>query len=127
MDQAVVTLCGDETAYPAIARILEHLPTGAQAQLVLSNRSGAADYPFVLPKHVQVTLDWVRDPTSGQFAMHAATRYERQSNAYSGAFLWFAAEAAEAAEMRKAVKAAGWSKTAAYVAAYWSASKQNDA
>lgn len=107
-----VTLCGDETAYPALARIVESLPEGAQGQVILANASGARDYPF--PTRDGLEVSWC-DAATGTLAAAA----QQAQTAQPEAFLWFASEAAEVAEMRKHIKAAGWSKETFYAAAYW--------
>ena len=107
-----VTLCGDETAYPALARIVESLPEGAQGQVILANASGARDYPF--PTRDGLEVSWC-DAATGSLAAAA----QQAQTAKPEAFLWFASEAAEVAEMRKHIKAAGWSKESFYAAVYW--------
>lgn len=118
LDREVVTLCGDETAYPAIARILDTLPKGARATVLLSNRSGAQDYP--MPDGPDVQLRWIATPETPKFAAAAAAAYRQQGEG----FLWFAAEASEVAEMRRIVKEEGWSKDDVYAASYWTKPKQ---
>lgn len=111
--EPLVTLCGDEAAYPALARIVENLPEGARGQVLLACASGARDYPF--PKRDGLRLTWC-DGTPG-----GLTAAAQQAQAASPeAFLWFAAEAAEVAEMRKYIKAAGLPQERVYAAAYWS-------
>lgn len=113
LDRAEVTLCGDETAYPALARIVESLPEGAKANVLLSNLSGAQDYPF--PERDGGQLRWMTAPEPGAFAAAAAALHREQPMG----FLWFAAEAAEVAEMRNHIKAEGWTKADIYAATYW--------
>ncbi|WP_412565629.1 siderophore-interacting protein [Thalassobius sp. MITS945101] len=113
LDRAEVTLCGDETAYPALARIVESLPEGAKANVLLSNLSGAQDYPF--PERDGVQLTWMTAPEPSAFAFAAAALHREQPMG----FLWFASEAAEVAEMRTHIKAEGWPKADVYAATYW--------
>lgn len=114
-DAETLLLCGDETAYPAIARILACRPDAVSARVLLFTHDGATDYPLPLRTHDELT--WVSAQQGTAFAEAALTH----ARAHTDCFLWFAGEAAQASAVRAALPQLGISKTTTYVAAFWSA------
>lgn len=109
-----ITLYADETGFPAVARILEALPTDAIGQAVLSARDGAAcGYP--LPAHPGVDVHWHAQRTSTQLADCAIA----DQAVHKGGTLWFAAEKAGAQKLRDWCKTNGIDLCDHYVAAFW--------
>lgn len=102
----------DDTAFPAMARILEACPglTG-EVHLYPSNEA-TARYPF--PAHRGVSL---------RRHMRAGARIGADACAAldTGSFPWLAGERGHADRLRKAWKAAGGAAKQAYIAAYWQA------
>lgn len=107
-----VTLMGDETALPAIARILSLLPAGTQ---------GSA--------HVAVAAQDMPDlPRPAAMALHRLERHRALLPAVEtlevpGAdrFVWFAAEKRLAEAARKVLRARGLGKSEMMAAGYWAA------
>ena len=110
-----INLYGDETAFPAIARILASLPADSTGRVVLEAESGAAcAYPIEAPPGI--TVSWITrgaEPTLTDFALadHAAMPDH---------FLWFAGEKSQVQPVQKTLKAAGVTSATSHVATYWS-------
>ncbi|MFY0620895.1 MAG: siderophore-interacting protein [Pelagimonas sp.] len=104
-------LCGDETAFPAIARILQALPEDGTAQVFLHASSGASDYP--LPKHAGVSLTWVGAGDD----LVALVQDAFQQN--PDRFFWFAADAVRVTKIRAYAAAQDIPKEARYLATFW--------
>ncbi len=107
-----VLLCGDETAYPAIARILSNLPSDAQGEVLLLSHSGATDYPF--PTHAGVTVRW----QTGAGDTFAATAHEVLQSMDSP-YLWFAAGAEQVKQTRALTKPMALDKRRSYLGVFW--------
>lgn len=110
-----ILLCGDETAYPAIARILDALPVHSRAAVFLCNHSGVCDYP--MPLRDGVTLHWVTQHQELDLADHAISALGQMNSP----FVWFAAENKVVSKLRKSGALAGIDKSRRYIAAYWTA------
>ena len=110
---AAIILSGDETAYPATARILDSLPQEARPVLNLLTH-GATDYPF--PAHPGMQITWI---PAQQGDLVAATQEAMLT--LPGAFLWFAAETALIQKMRTWAMAQGIEKEHRYIASFWTA------
>ncbi|MEL6681649.1 MAG: siderophore-interacting protein [Pseudomonadota bacterium] len=112
-----INLYGDETAFPAIARILETLPKDSVGRVVLAASNGAAcGYPIDAPAGIKV--DWLSGDESLKLPDIALAEREKTPEH----FLWFAAEKAAVQPVQKALKAAGMTSANSYVATYWSKS-----
>jgi NADPH-dependent ferric siderophore reductase len=107
-----VTLIGDETALPAIARILSLLPAGGEGSAHVA--VAAADLPD-LPRPAGMALHRAEGHAALLEAVAAAPLPERDR------FVWFAAEKRLAEAARKALRARGLGKTEMMAAAYWAA------
>ncbi|WP_373636796.1 siderophore-interacting protein [Yoonia sp. BS5-3] len=112
VDQLVI--CGDETAFPAIARILATLPDHAWARVMLYSSSGATDYP--IPEHPNFALQWVGAESGLDFvdAAHDAVSQNPE------AFVWFAAERLPTDMFRKLELIKNLPKSRKYIAQFWS-------
>ncbi|MEP2640109.1 siderophore-interacting protein [Roseobacter sp.] len=113
-DASRILIYGDETAFPAIARILEHLPQGATGQVHLFAQSGAAcDYPMAAPTGLRVS--WHDSTQDAALANHALTQVAQ----HAGHFLWFASEKSQSQQVRAAFKTTQRDSENAYIAGYW--------
>ncbi|WP_199262147.1 siderophore-interacting protein [Paracoccus binzhouensis] len=105
-------LAGDETAYPALARILESRAGTAGGEVFLLGRH--ADYPLPRPQGFRI-----RHLPGGTAAL-AALLHERPPAA--GSYLWMAAEKSAIAALRRLVfDRLGHDRTRSHLSAYWSA------
>lgn len=103
----------DETAFPAIARVLEANPvlTG-EIHLYAATE---ASVRYVFPAHPGVTLTLHRQAGAPRMGADACEALRRDGDAY----LWFAGERGQADKVRKAWKQAGGCAKRSYVSAYW--------
>lgn len=108
-----VVLCGDETAYPAIAHILRTLPKDAMADVTLLNHNGLQDYP--MPSSNRINIHWISPASSKTLAECAFTTIEAKRNHY----LWFAANNKQVAQIRELTKPLKLDKKKTYLAAFW--------
>ncbi|WP_052700995.1 siderophore-interacting protein [Loktanella sp. S4079] len=105
-------LCGDETAYPAIGRIITALSKDAQGHVYLLSHSGAQDYP--LPTHPSLTVHWLH-PKDGAFSDKTFARFEKEKQPY----LWFAAHADHVKRLRTLLKPRNLPKGRSYLGTFW--------
>lgn len=109
-DAASILLAGDETAFPAMARILDNLPNDAAPQVIALSHTGARDYPF--PDRPGMVLDW--QDRSG-FVMAVEQALQNSSDRY----VWVAAEADQVKAIRKSESLKQVTKTNRYIGAFW--------
>lgn len=110
-----IRVFGDETAFPAIARILETLPGDVTGAVDLHCDDGA-DCGYPMPDHPGIAITWHRRGDSPALSDLAfAERAE-----WTGGFLWFAGEKSCVQKVRAAYKADGGTTEHSYIAAYWS-------
>lgn len=115
-DTTQIVMFADETGFPAVARILEALPAGAEGEVTLLAEDGAAcGYPITAPPGV--ALHWL-SPRDG-LALDVAAM--EAHGAHPDHFLWFAGERAAAMAVRAGFKAAGGDPERSYISAYWRA------
>ena len=107
-----LVICGDEAAYPAIARILEHVPNVC-GEVLLLNRSDAQTYDFNVPEGMRLT--WLRPTKSSSLAAIAVEALAR----HPGAYLWFAADNLQTEAFRKMPPVKNHPKQKRMIAAYW--------
>lgn len=105
-------IVGDETAYPAIGRILDALPQAA-GEVLLINHSGAAAYDLNIPKRMSLT--WVRPEGVDKITALVETAVSAEPSA----LLWFAAEASQADAIRQSDIVKSLPKECCKIARYW--------
>lgn len=111
-----IAMFGDETAFPAIARILDTLPGDATGQVMLQSERGA-ECRYPMPEHPGIAVTWLRrdgGPDLAEMALAERARWGER-------FLWFAGEKSQCQRIRAAVKADGLATDQTYIAAYWTA------
>lgn len=114
-DTSNILIFGDETAFPAIARILEALPKDACGQVTLLAEMGqACGYPFRGP--IGVVIRWITAADN----LYLADLALEVRKKFPNHFLWFACEKADVLRVRATYKSEGADPTKAYIAAYWS-------
>ena len=110
-----LTLLGDETALPAIARILESCAPDTVGEALIQVDGEGDIQSLAAPEGITVT--WLlrgRDPELSD-ALEALTLPEGE-----GRFAWFAAEKSQADRARKYLRGkAGFDRKEVYIAAYW--------
>lgn len=118
-DAAWSVLCGDETALPAIAAILETLPDEHPAQALIEVQDGADELPVAL--RGGQTLRWVHrgdEPAGVSAALASALREISLPDGTGQA--WGAAESAIARDLRGVLRdELGMPKTHARARGYW--------
>ncbi|MDQ7263261.1 siderophore-interacting protein [Paracoccus sp. PS-1] len=112
-----LVLAGDETAYPALARILESQAGKAGGEVFLLG--ARADYPLPRPKGFRL-----RHLPGGTAALGALLRAEPPPR---HGYLWMAAEKSGIAVLRALLlQELGHDKARSHLAAYWSAESPAD-
>lgn len=105
---------GDETALPAISRILEHLPTNTRGRAVIGLRQGDGRMRIASPSGVEI--DWIVGDDTALIAAMEATRLPLNEHAT----VWFAGEAEAARRLRKTFRERlGLPAERVSCAAYW--------
>lgn len=110
LNEQRVLLAGDETGYPAIARMLEGLPEDSAGEVILLSSTGTQDYP--IPQVPGVDVQWVEAAT---FVATVAAAAER----LGGGYLWVAAEAEPIKALRQLKAISSIPKARRYLGAYW--------
>ena len=106
-------LFGDETALPAIARMLAALPAGARGRAAILVPGADDIQPLAHPPGLR--LDWLtRAAGQGLRAALAATPIPAE-----GRFVFFAADGEETAEARADLAARGLDRAEFWAQAYW--------
>lgn len=114
-DTKRILMYADETALPAVARILESLPEDAKGHVTVQTENGAhSAYPITAPAGVSVT--WLGSEADKTLAELAIGDYDT----FPDHFLWFACEKSDVQRVRSAFKEKGGDTANAYIAAYWS-------
>jgi NADPH-dependent ferric siderophore reductase len=103
----------DDTAFPAIARVLEANPD-LEGTITLFPSSDAK-HAYPTPTHPGVTLRIADPGRAAEMADVACAALEGDTSAY----LWFAGERAQADQVRKAWKQSGRSAKQSYISSYW--------
>ena len=114
-ESSKVCIFADETAFPAVARILETLPANSEGQVTLVAALGAdCGYPISAPAGVTVT--WLSRTEAHDLADRARAAHQE----YPDHFLWLASEKSDVTPVREALKADKPAPGTSYLAAYWS-------
>ncbi len=110
-------LAGDETAYPALVRLLAHVAGRAQGEVVLLSQDGSTDYPIMIPEGFELTRIG-RDAGSDGFVELLKSRQMPET----GAFIWIASEKAHMRALRAHFREGlGWGQDRSYIAGFWTA------
>lgn len=107
-----LVICGDETAYPAIGRILDALPQ-ATGEIFLFNHSGHKSYDITCPEGMR--LHWITPDDQMTLADAANTALTQHPDA----MFWFAAEGGETDRMRSSKIIQDRPKHITKIARYW--------
>jgi len=109
---------GDETALPAIRRILEHAPRDRRGEVFIELADPADRCPLALPEGMRLT--WL---TRGEDApLKAHMLAAELPGPEESRFVWFAAEAGEVRAARQYFREeAGLGRQEMYLSAYWTA------
>ncbi|MEP3919341.1 siderophore-interacting protein [Ascidiaceihabitans sp.] len=115
VDTSDIHFFGDETAFPAIARLLESMPSGTKGTATLLAANGAAcGYDIAAPDGI--ALNWLTSEQSDLFQSQALNALKGKPNAY----FWYAADKSKVQTIRAAAKTAQRPTNSSYIAAYWS-------
>jgi NADPH-dependent ferric siderophore reductase len=123
-DAPELLVAGDETALPAIAQLLEALPPGTPAQVLVEVADRGAELP--LPAGHGVTVSWVELPAGGDpgDALVAALR---EAPLVAEARVWAAGEAAAMQRIRRHLfDERQVPRRHAVVRGYWKAGRAGD-
>lgn len=107
-------IAGDETALPAIARFMEHLPDTARGHVVIEIANDAERQPLTLP--VGMSIEWV-DRSDG---LAEATQRHRPPADSARPFVWIGCEDGAFRKLRAHVRTAlNLPKGSHNVVSYW--------
>lgn len=110
-------LAGDETAIPAICRILEESPEETQGAVILSVADEGKRVLVALPE--AMSLEWVYRDQKGHDSLFEAAKKVALPDT-KDAFIWFAAEKHVAKAARQHFrKDLGFAAANAYIAGFW--------
>lgn len=114
VDAQSLLIASDETGFPAVARLIEGLPEGAKAEVILET-AGGAESPYPLPARAGVSVRWLSRQTGQTIADAALEALPRHSTSA----IWFAGEKKAARCLRSAAKAMGFPASELYITAFW--------
>lgn len=112
-------LAGDESALPAIARIVAEVPAGTRMQAIIEVENEAEEQP--LPTAGSLDVHWLyrRDyPTDAGRVLAEETK-KAIAAIDDSTFVWFACEKEDVRSIRSLLKSRGHDKKNRYVAWYW--------
>lgn len=122
-DHTNILLAGDESALPAIARILAEVPHDAVVEAVIEvdNRAERQE----LPSHAKTKITWLfRDEyTEAEQTSLANLTIRKISECHEQPYVWFAAERSSVKIVKAYLKATNHDKKNKYVAWYWEKDK----
>lgn len=111
-------IAGDETALPAIARILDFLPRHRRGDVLIEIADGAERLPLELPDGFKLT--WLARHKNAASALEAAVISALVCKPAEKTFVWVSCEASVASRLRKHAKAAGEREHFDHlIAGYW--------
>lgn len=116
-----VLLAGDETAQPAILRMLEELPPKTEGKAILLAGAPGCETPF--ENQTEIDVCWLYRSHNDDLVAQVKSVTKPES---CEPFFWFAGEKAQARDIRNFFKNALQLERAQYVsAAYWEQGKSN--
>ncbi|WP_422051040.1 siderophore-interacting protein [Shimia sp.] len=110
-----IAVYADETAFPAVARLLEGLPRDSTGKIVVMADGGEA-CGYIFPEHPRLKPEWVKRNACEGLAAQAIT--DRKDHADH--MLWFASEKEDVAKVRAFCSGANIDTKQHYIATYWS-------
>ncbi|WP_417671832.1 SIP domain-containing protein [Roseibium sp.] len=118
LDTDKIVMAGDETALPAISRILRHLPATATGKVFMLVSDETEQVEITAPEGIE--LNWLhRSEARPRQLLQAVTALPDQA---PGTYAWFASEKSEVKAARAHFTAQGWfDKEQSYLAAFWTA------
>ncbi|RII18918.1 Vibriobactin utilization protein ViuB [Streptomyces sp. YIM 130001] len=120
-DTEWLLLAGDESALPAIAAILEHLPAGLPVRVWIELRDAADRQP--LPTRADATVTWLTDEraTSGPPPSDRTAQAVRTALLPTGTpYAWIAGESSSVKSLRRhLVSERGMDRTRIKFSGYW--------
>ncbi|TDH39313.1 DUF2218 domain-containing protein [Pseudohoeflea suaedae] len=116
---ASVLLVGDETALPAIARIVAEAPADTRVEAIIEVEDAAEEQP--LPGGATLGVRWLHRATYPQEKPDTLLRAALQAidAAPDDTFVWVACEKDDVRVIRKHLKSRGHDRKRMYVAYYW--------
>ncbi|MDB5665132.1 siderophore-interacting protein [Cypionkella sp.] len=115
-----LVLAGDETALPAIARILETAAPDTLGDAIILVPNAAAMQPLIAPPEVQVI--WLFRTAGDTLESGLTTVAMPRAGLAGGRQLWIAGERSECQRLRGQFNvASGWAKSDTTIAGYWTA------
>ncbi|MFD2740949.1 siderophore-interacting protein [Sulfitobacter aestuarii] len=109
-------LAGDETALPAMARMLELAPVGITGQALIEVADAQSEIALASPPGF--TIRWLHRATAAQDLVTAFRSLPLPAG--EGAYVWFAAEKSQAAAVRQYLRSRpDIGKSQRHVAGYW--------
>lgn len=114
-----ILLAGDETALPAIARILAETPAGTSIRAIVEVEDAAEEQP--LPTAGTLDLRWLHRAgyVVGARDTLATATIEATGTIDQETFVWVACEKGDVRRIRKHLKGKGHDRKKMYVAYYW--------
>lgn len=114
-----ILFIGDESALPAIARIVGEVPAGTRMQAIIEIQDAAEEQPL----HTDGVLDvrWLHRDTYGAHAAGSLPEEAKKAIAAleEGTFVWAACEKDDIRAIRTCLKARQHDRKKMYVAWYW--------
>ncbi|KRB58385.1 phage tail protein [Rhizobium sp. Root708] len=114
-----ILLAGDESALPAIARIVEEAPAGTKLQAIIEVSDAAEEQPLVSAASLDVRWLHRCDYSDNVRSSLFETTAEAIASMEDGTFVWFAAEKDDVRATRAFLKGRGHDRKNMYVAWYW--------
>ncbi len=116
VDAQSLLIASDETGFPAVARLIEGLPAGATAEMILETADGA-ETAYPIPAHEGVSVRWLSRQMGQRIADAALEALPRHPTSA----IWFAGEKRDARRLRNAAKTMGVAGAALNITAFWTA------
>lgn len=112
-------LAGDESALPAIARIVAEAPAGTRLKAIIEVEDEGEEQP--LASSGALEIDWLHRESYPEGTKGALLEAAKNAAVAMGedTFVWFACEKEDVRSMRSFLKARGHDRKRMYVAWYW--------